>query len=322
MDVTMVTDVPQVTTSSAAEGTNSSLWRGLFAFVILLFGLLFHILAVLATRKAATFGTNNESKTVPYFLLGFLLKVDFIAVVFFLIRGLVSPLKSSLVFRCEFGVSTGIFFTTVSGLANVVMCMERCVALMAPFHYRKHVTLFRAKMGALVTVLAAFIFTLLPFMGVGAYSYETENEIGCVSPGDLHLDVDLILVHTTIFFIIGFSIVLILVVCNLIVVRYILRFRVKKIAPEGLSTTVPQIVTGMESGTQITTNFESGNEASIINKSGITRRHPETIAKPNERNTKRDIHLAALFIAVSIIYTISWLPLYVSKTFDNNLQPF
>lgn len=306
-----------VSTDSAAEYRVRSPITGIIATVVLLFGLIFHVFALLTTRKARKLWRDANENAVPYFLLSSLLKIDFGAVVFFLIRGFSTPLQIwSPTLLCNFAVSTSLFFTTASGLTNAVMCFERCIALMVPFGYRKHATMAKAKTTISVCIGVSFVFSILPFFGLSSYMYEQDGVIICVSPGDLAFDIDFILFHTILFFIIGFSIVLSILICNIIVVFFILRLN-KTIVPVTMSN-VPKIVTksasdgeGLSSKGEVASSKD--DEATKIEdcrQNNAGQFAPKASAAVGQK--RHDVQLASLFIGVSIIYTISWLPLYVS----------
>lgn len=313
MNVTVVTS-EELTTLPVSVLATKPRYMGIVSAVELFFGLIFHILAVLAIRKAKKLWRENNHSSVPHFLFNALRIIDFCAVIFFLLRGFVSPFQQlSVFFHCEFGISTNLFFTIASGLANVAMCMERCIALLAPFSYRNHVTLFKAKMTIAMAVIIALIFSILPLIGLSSYTYENDGVIVCVAPGDISYDVDFILVHSVMFFIIGFSIVLCIFFCNLIVVYYILKLN-RSIVPVGAVGKIPEITTGQNEVEDTSQTNGASDNAPNTNPGEETCQVEEAKAPElDSRNSrKHDVQLAIMFIVVSVIYTISWLPLQVS----------
>ncbi|KAJ8027949.1 Prostaglandin E2 receptor EP3 subtype [Holothuria leucospilota] len=288
----MTTNLAETSTgstfSSAEERSNVVQGTIIVVFTVLLIGLLAHIFALLATRKANQLWKEDAHNPVPNFLLNVLLKIDLCAVVFFLLRGIAAPIwLGNTTFRCEFSLSTNLFFTWISGFANVTMCLERCIALMMPFFYRKHATVFRAKMAIATMTVIAFVGSCLPFLGFSSYRIEMDGTYVCLTPGDPNVTgVDYVVLYTIIFYSIGFSTITVIIICNLVVVCYIMKLQ-RKIAPMRAPRVRPNIPT-------ISTT-EDPNESSLTRK-----------------QSQNEIRLATVFIIVSIVYTISWLPLYVS----------
>lgn len=301
------TDFPvSMTTDDGAEESVLK-FTILIVLSLLIFGLIAHILAFVATRKAAKLWKEEKHNTVPYFLVNGLLKIDFTAVVFFLLRGLASPVfLSNLTFRCEFSLSTNIFFTWASGFANVAMCLDRCFALMAPFLYRKHVTLFRAKVLLVTMVSVALLISSLPFFGFSSFRILQNGQYYCLTPGNPHVEgVDYVLHYTIIFFSVGFATIITIIVGNMVVVCYIVKLQ-RKIAPMRApqGRTVPS-----SSADQVSAQSHMKSAA----ERGSGRRETTGQTKGQENSNNSEIRLAMTFVVVSIVYTISWLPLYVSN---------
>lgn len=252
-------------------------------------GLVAHILAIIGTRRANAIRPEDSRQKVPSFLLNSLLRVDMIAVIFFLVRGFFSPVKAIVDSWewCYFAVSTSIFFTWSSGLANVLMCAERSFSLMAPFLHREHVTLRKAKFILAGMLVFAGIVCILPFFGLGLYAKDTPTGPDCVSPGDLTVtDINKYHLHfTVIFFFVGFSIILCILACNVIIIYYIFHLK-NKIAH--LNVAPPT-----------TSGEPKGNNSHAAPSSA-------------RRKSKSEMRFALIMIFVSVAYMISWLPLYVS----------
>ncbi|KAJ8033262.1 Prostaglandin D2 receptor [Holothuria leucospilota] len=266
--------------------------------VSLTIGLIFHILAILATRKANKIKTEDNCHLLPTFLLNCLLRIDMLAVIFFFVRGFLPfiPSVRQHPIWCEFFVSTGIFFTWSSGLANCLMCAEKSISLIAPFFHRTYVTLRKAKVSLAILQLSALLICCLPFFGFGTYKIieETTNVYDCVSPGEAqaikankyHL------YFSIIFFVVGFSIIACILIGNCIVVYFI--FHLKNKAAHLKITAIPAA----------SQNADQNSSNSRMRKSS------------------RETRFAKIMILVSISYTISWLPLYVSTSFFFDLFHF
>lgn len=301
-----------ITFSSAEEKSNGVQGTIIVVITVLLIGLLAHIFALLATRKANQLWKEDAHSPVPNFLLNMLLKIDLCAVVFFLLRGFAAPIwLENTTFRCEFSLSTNLFFTWISGFANVTMCLERCIALMMPFHYRKYATVFRAKMMIVTMTVIAFVSSCLPFVGFSSYRIEMDGTYVCLTPGDPNVTgVDYVVLYTIIFYSIGFSTITVIIICNLVVVCYIMKLQ-RKIAPirapRGRSN-IPTISTSDDpNGSSLEQSTECRGQSRTFGEISASRNLQKT-RKPNQN----EIRLATVFIIVSIVYTISWLPLYVS----------
>ncbi|KAJ8027950.1 Prostaglandin E2 receptor EP3 subtype [Holothuria leucospilota] len=288
----MTTNLAETSTgstfSSAEERSNGVQGTIIVVFTVLLIGLLAHIFALLATRKANQLWKEDAHNPVPNFLLNVLLKIDLCAVVFFLLRGIAAPIwLGNTTFRCEFSLSTNLFFTWISGFANVTMCLERCIALMMPFFYRKHATVFRAKMAIVTMTVIAFVGSCLPFLGFSSYRIEMDGTYVCLTPGDPNVTgVDYVVLYTIIFYLIGFSTITVIIICNLVVVCYIMKLDPNK--------------SSLGQTTEFRDQSRTLGESSSRN------------LQKTRKQSQNEIRLATVFIIVSIVYTISWLPLYVS----------
>ncbi|KAJ8033263.1 hypothetical protein HOLleu_23444 [Holothuria leucospilota] len=260
--------------------------------ILLAFGLIAHILAILSTRKANKVKTEDHRHSLPSFLLTCLLRIDMVAVIFLFVRGFlpfIRSIKQHPVW-CDFSVSTSIFFTWSSGLANCLMCAERSTSLIAPFFHRRYATFGKAKVTLFVLQILAFIICLLPLFGFGTYKIinEPSNQYVCVSPGEpratkvnkYHL------YFSIIFFVVGFSIITCILVCNVIIVFFILHLK-NKITHLNIST--------------IPANLQHISQNS---------------SSPTMRKSSSETRFAMIMILVSIAYMISWLPLYVSTCLD------
>lgn len=296
---------------AAKERSNGVQGTLIVVMTVLVVGLFAHIFALLATRKANQLWKEDTHNPVPNFLLNILLKIDLCAVVFFLLRGFAAPIwLGNTIFRCEFSLSTNLFFTWISGFANVTMCLERCFALMMPFYYRKHATVSRAKIIIVTMTVIAFVGSCLPFVGFSSYRIEVDGTYVCLTPGDPNVtSVDYVVLYTIIFYSIGFSTITVIIICNLVVVCYIMKLK-RKIAPMRAPRgrpNIPTISTSEEqNGSSLGPSTECRNQSRTFGESSS--RPLQNTRKQNQN----EIRLATVFIIVSIVYTISWLPLYVS----------
>lgn len=265
--------------------------------LLLTIGLVAHILAILGTRRANRIRVENSRHVVPSFLLNSLLRIDMIAVIFFLIRGFLYPIPFFVdsAIWCDFSVSTSIFFTWSSGFANVLMCAERTFSVMAPFLHRQYATLRKVKV-ILGSMQAFAVFVcLLPTIGFGLYKIEVAEGYKCVSPGDL--DVTVInkyhLHFTIIFFCVGFSIMFSILGFNMFIIYFIFHMR---------------------------------NKVAHLNVAVAPNPNDPKASSTNNANRKSnsEMRFAIIMVFVSIAYTISWLPLYLERlllALSLNLSP-
>ncbi|KAJ8033261.1 Prostaglandin E2 receptor EP3 subtype [Holothuria leucospilota] len=260
--------------------------------ILLTVGLISHILAILATWRANKVKAEDNRHSLPSFLLTCLLRIDMVAVIFFLARGFLPfiPSVRQQPLWCEFSISTSIFFTWSSGLANCLMCAERSTSLIAPFFHRTYATLRKAKVSLTILQLSALLICCLPFFGFGTYKImeETTSTYDCVSPGEPQAirENKYHFYFSILFFVVGFSIITCILICNVIIVYFIFHLR-NKVAHLNVSA----IPAGSHDATQ-------NSSMSTVRKSS------------------NETRFAMIMILVSIAYMISWLPLYVSISFD------
>ena len=75
------------------------------------------------------------------------------------------------------------FFTTTAGLSSgavvASMALERALALGAPYFYRKHVTTGSTRIVTMVITLACAVVSVLPFAGIGRYTFNERSKSFC-----------------------------------------------------------------------------------------------------------------------------------------------
>ncbi|XP_063967982.1 prostaglandin F2-alpha receptor-like [Lytechinus pictus] len=297
----------------------------------LLIGIVANILAIVATRHAIRIYRTHRSRkvTIASYLIQCLMMVDLSAVVVFFVRGMFYNLYDDAYFKCDLNSVTNYFFSWAAGFVNAVMCFERCVALTAPFYYHSNATITKAKVGVIVVLLLAFITAMLPIFGFGSYKVLIAGTYYCIGPGDFTLDETGYDYHFGILFLVtGIGILIFIHTCNVIVITKIMEIRSRSLslrrhkskdANDGLSTksarSTKEETSTFVNGTIETTSSSSmaGNNDAVNGEVGHRSplrggRRPR-VKKPG----KTEINVAKQIIVISIVFTISWLPFYVSN---------
>ena len=252
-------------------------------------------------QKLRDFNSNEVTGT----LLNYLLVIDALATATFAARNFSRDWLMTQTFYCDLTYTTSLFFSWCTGFINMLLCVERCLALAAPFWYYSFATALKAHLVALCTVVATLLLCLLPVFGLGSYR-KTKNPYSgtytCISPSDLSQQTSPeIFAFAVIFLIIGIGILLVIHVANTIVVYNVIKIsrKNKKIgvifgAMSETGTSAPS----QDAGTGTSTG---GNVASSVDD-----------GRAQQKLVNKEIRLAMAIIALSFVFTLAWLPYYVS----------
>lgn len=291
--------------------------------LLLLISLVAHFLAIITMRRVKReremLDAADEYMDVHTLLFKALLRVDLSATLFFLCRALLAPtpLFSDNSFRCTVDSSSGIFFSQMSGLINILLFLERVLSLRTPYLYRRHATAFKAKIAVTCMVFFGLFVCLLPVFGFGSYHVEIDGGILCLSPGDVHLSQSKHHIHFTIVFLtVGFCIILSIVLGNIVVIYYVIRLR--QVAPLDYANqvSIQPIDTANEHP-----GVDANNDLSDVPVPSLQLNDDKMSNGGNQRQNptlklavkfSREVGTALALICVSIAYMISWIPLYVS----------
>lgn len=304
-------------------------------FCLLLFSLVAHILAIVALRRGKQnrdmldAASSENFVDVHTLLFKALLRIDLIATLCFICRGLLTPtsLFSENSFRCNFDNVSGIFFSWASGFINVLFFLERSLALRAPYAYRKYATPCKAKMAVISMVSLALCLSMLPVIGFGSYVVKVDGQVVCLFPGDVGLSPSKYHLHFAILYLtVGSSIVSCIVSGNFVVIFYLLRLR--KVVPSMPSLQVPtDLSSGNNEGSAATckentrpSQAQSSQSSPQQNRDGVPRDHNLLSVRKNYQRIKikiavkfsKEVSTALVLTLISIAYMISWIPLYVS----------
>ncbi|XP_072017414.1 prostaglandin E2 receptor EP3 subtype-like [Amphiura filiformis] len=261
------------------------------------------------------FNTNEITGT----FLKYLLSLDAMATAVLLIRTYSTNLINTKSFFCDLTYTTNLVFSWSTGFINMALCVERCVALAAPFWYYSHASSWKAHIVAVACIVTALILCLLPVFGLGSYRKVKILYTGtyvCISPPDLSYQVDSeVFAFAVIFLAVGMGILLVIHVANIIVVVNIIKIGIRNNNKIG-------VVFGAGSSTV-------GSMGNSIRESRAESQDHQPGAllqgKTHKRLVNKEIRLALVIVALSFVFTVAWLPYYVErsfKAFSDKQPPF
>ncbi|KAH3729789.1 hypothetical protein DPMN_055767 [Dreissena polymorpha] len=160
------------------------------------------------------------------FLLLILVCCDLTAIVFASAQHILLHLYNSVVTypSCVFLSSNSIFFRVASGVMNLIMAVDRYLAICKPFYYKINVSVKTWKRLCFISGLLVVVFCCFPMMGLGYVDFIKRNEIViCSNLGYRQKPTHRI--FGLIFPFIGFLCTLTIVVCNVRVIRALVHLR-------------------------------------------------------------------------------------------------
>ena len=316
-----------------------------FITLVLFLGIVANILAVVATRRSIKINQDSRRSrkiTIATFLIHCLMAVDLFSVIFFFFRGMFTPLYRSTWLRCDFDNASNLFLSWLAGLINALMCFERCIAMTAPFYYHSKASVGKAKIAVAVVVVIAFVFSMLPIVGFGSYRIDINGTYYCIGPGDIGFDVTEYDFHYTILFLItGVSIVLFIQTCNAIVVSKIMEIHKRARTMRQTMTRHATGRLGSSSSGRGPTHASGVTDDSLPSAKSRSSRILRTLMRASvgnddtttssstsedrggddqnghrrrriKRPGKTEINIAKQIVVVSVVFSLSWLPFYVS----------
>ncbi|XP_038057616.1 tyramine receptor Ser-2-like [Patiria miniata] len=317
--------------------------------ITLCIGLLANFLAVFITFKCAK--ENREHKvTIPGILVRALLAIDTSAAMFFMVRGCCLFIYQKTWIQCDLDLASNLIFSWASGLVNMLMSCDRCLALGAPFFYHAHATRARTYLTLVLSILASAALSMLPVFGFGAYKVYVGGEYHCLAPGDLRAEAtDFDFSFNVMFFTLGLGVLVITYIANAVVLRQILKLRRRLVVVidsemsraqnstegeanrgGGTSRTSPRTIPG--NNTLIpridpkekahgTTNHQAGNNISTVDL-GDEARTSRSLSTSRERTSscpkqpdagRTEMRFGIMILVFSMVFTLSWLPFYIQR---------
>ena len=321
--------------------------------LVLLTGIVANILALVATRYAIK-SYGRYKITIPTFLIHCLMAVDLFSVLVFFFRRMLTPLYRSTSVRCDLENASNLLLSWLAGLINALMCLERCVAMTAPFYYHSKASIGKAKVTVVIVIIIALVLSMLPVVGFGSYKVNINGTYYCIGPGDIGANVTEYDFHfAVLYLVLGIGIVLFIQTCNAIVVSKILEIRSHSLmmkkrlsryargrldsnsnipASGPVHTNVHQASTKRISNrrsrwlirasvtTEDTTSSTHSTcddrcrEDSSRNISTRSRSRVPSGRKLHPRGSgNTEVNIAKQIVVVSAVFTLSWLPFYVSS---------
>lgn len=304
--------------------------------VILIVGIIANTLALIVIRR--TYRTTGHSRrlSVPSLLVQALITVDLFSVIVLLVEsGTVSVLFSGTALKCNLDYTIRLSVAYASGFINAVMCLERCLAFRAPFFYHDHATVFKAKVIVVIVIGLSVLLSVLPLLGVGDYAAgtmtrESDNAtvVVCTPPGELGSRSDLgNKIFTGIYMAVGACMLLTIYICNTLVMLTLRDLgnktaglqRLARYIHAGASTSSrpPYSTTDLETRMTVVNPKEDGTNQNLDDSSFVYTKDKDLLTKVEPEKSKarigREIRLAYTVCVISVVFTISWLPFYVSE---------
>lgn len=304
--------------------------------VILIVGIIANTLALIVIRR--TYRTTGHSRrlSVPSLLVQALITVDLFSVIVLLVEsGTVSVLFSGTALKCNLDYTIRLSVAYASGFINAVMCLERCLAFRAPFFYHDHATVFKAKVIVVIVIGLSVLLSVLPLLGVGDYAAgtmtrESDNAtvVVCTPPGELGSRSDLgNKIFMGIYIAVGACMLITIYICNTLVMLTLRDLgkktaglqRLARYIHTGASTSSrpPYSTTDLETRMTVVNPKEDGTNQNLDHSSFVYTKDKDLLTKVEPEKSKarigREIRLAYTVCVISVVFTISWLPFYVSE---------
>ncbi len=258
-------------------------------------------------RNMSDFNTNETTGT----LLKYLLTLDATATASLSTRQLVADLIQTKSFYCDLTYITNLLFSWSCGFINMALCIERCVALAAPFWYYSHASKWKAHCAGISCIAIALICCLLPVMGLGSYRKVKIPFTGtyvCISPADLSVEADgEVFAFAVIFLIVGIGIVFVIHVANMIVVVNIIKIGMRNKKIGVIFGDVSSTAIGSADNSATATGPDGAGMVENMQQGGAVLQ-----GKSHRKLMNKEIRLALIIVALSFVFTVAWLPYYVS----------
>ena len=251
--------------------------------------------------------------------------------------GTVSVLFPGTALKCNVDYTIRLSVAYASGFINAVMCLERCLAFRAPFFYHDHATVFKAKVIVVIVIGLSVLLSVLPLLGVGDYAAGTmtmpdnATVVVCTPPGQLGSRSGLgNKIFMGIYISVGACMMLTIYICNTLVILTLRDLGKKTAGIEQLaryihagsstsspaSSRPPYSTTDLETQMTVVNPKEDGPNQNLDDSSLVNTKDKDLLTKVDPEKSKarigREIRLAYTVCVISVVFTISWLPFYVS----------
>ncbi|KAH3729777.1 hypothetical protein DPMN_055755 [Dreissena polymorpha] len=268
------------TTRSTSTTSETVSWTVYFSiFLIWIPGILSNLLALY-------FVIRDIQKAIfpAIFLLLILVCCDLSAVIFSAGRHVLERYVTiiSLPF-CTFISAIHIFFRVASGFINLLMAVDRVLAICLPFYYKRYITVGTWKISCLIAGFFILLYCSFPLMGLGnVISMRRGGKARCSSLG--YRSVPEQRVFGMMFPLLGFVCTLTIVICNMILIRALIR----------MNTRVGTVGSSFEGGSS--KDDPSGQSSSSASKV-----------------TPFEVVFAKLMACLALVYLVCGTPYNVSK---------
>ncbi|XP_053398148.1 prostaglandin D2 receptor-like [Mercenaria mercenaria] len=147
------------------------------------------------------------------------------------------------------------FFKLYSGVMNVLMAVDRVMAICTPFYYKRHVSVNTWKVGSLIAAAAVATLNLFPLMGLGSFTgIRNTGEIYCTSVGYKAKWIER--VYGFAFSLAGIICIFAIVGLNAVLIRALLRLSSKVVSFVPSETTISTTGNDSNSSKANQTSFE------------------------------------------------------------------
>ncbi|XP_053615655.1 prostaglandin E2 receptor EP2 subtype [Plodia interpunctella] len=274
----------------SARGPHPKVFH-LFVLVVYAFGIIGNAAAIIALRR----GERRVRNRKHLLLLTSLAANDLVALVGMMssmvVGELVPGAKETQMF-CAIRVVLRVFGIGSVCIA-VTMALERYLALTRPFLYQKQVTYYVIRLTLLITWFWAAVLTCAPILGLGLY-YNGK----CVRYRNAVNSVDI--VYAIFYVIFGTFLCVILVYCNLAVIRALYAITAPRAGDEPVVRRVSK-----SSCRQRERSMTSGNNLHMHHNAA----------------TAEEVAFSRLMATLSVLFMICWLPQMVTSALFLGLGP-
>ncbi|KAH3724792.1 hypothetical protein DPMN_050617 [Dreissena polymorpha] len=266
-------------TSTTSEAVSWTVYFSIF---------LIWIPGIISNLLALYFIIRDIQKAIfpAIFLLLVLLCCDLSAVIFSVGRHVLQRYVTiiSIPF-CTFISAIHIFFRVASGFMNLLMAVDRVLAICLPFYYKRYITVGTWKISCLIAGGFILLYCFFPIMGLGnVISMSRGGKASCSSLG--YRSVTEQRVFGMMFPLLGFVCTLTIVICNMILIRTLIRMNIHVGA--------------------IGSSFEGGSSSSTDDPSGQS-------SKSASRVTHFEVVFAKLMACLASVYLVCVTPYNVSN---------